>query len=402
MIETFIVPARIKKITFALMAIGVLGVILGFIVYRDEPTRVWANLLLCSYYSMGIALGATFLIAAHQIGLGGWHVMIRRIPEAFGVYIPVAGVALLIVVLAAAFSDHQLFHWMDPAVVDPKSPKYDAILAGKSGFLNIYFFLFRIFVYVALWSGVSYMLRNISRKEDEVGVQQTYKRSKYIAAAFIVVFAVTESTGSWDLIMSTNPHWYSTLFGWYNFASYTGAAVATIALVLGYVKGLGYLKRANEDHVHNLGMFMFGFSVFWAYLWFSQFMLIWYANIPEETKYFSVRLDQPLFAALFYINLIMNFFMPFFLLMTRKAKRDIKRVSFVAIIMLIGHYLDFYLMIMPNSVHHHIGLGWLEISIATGFVGLFLAVVLNGLTKASLVPVNNPYLKESIQHHTIK
>ncbi|MDX2002968.1 MAG: quinol:cytochrome C oxidoreductase [Chitinophagales bacterium] len=414
MIETFVVPGRTKKIAAGLVIFGLLALIAGYFLYpghghghggHEGPvthTRIWANLLICAYYSTGIGLAATFFIATHQIGYGGWHVLIRRIPEAMGAYLLYGGLALLAVFAIVLLSgDHQLYHWMDHSAYEP-GPNYDKILDGKKGFLNIPFFAFRLICYTVLWAGTAYMLRSISRKEDEVGIQSTYKRSKYLAALFIVIFAVTNSTSSWDFIMSTDPHWYSTLFGWYNFASYTCAGFCTVVLLLAFVKGQGYMKRVNEEHFHNLGMFIFGFSVFWTYLWFSQFMLIWYANIPEETIYFDRRFENGWFKFLFFANLIINFFVPFLGLMRRKSKRNVQNLATFAAILLVGHYIDFYMMVMPNSVGNDAGFGLPEIGAISLFAGLFIIVVLNALTKASLVPVNNPYLKESIIHHTIK
>ena len=405
MIETFTVPARIKKIALGLIIVGILGVIVGFVANQGHTTQIWANLLICSYYTTGICLGATFFLATHQIGYGGWHILLRRVPEAFSALIPISGVLLLVAALGGAKMDDHLYSWMHPAANHLVGEELET-LGKKSGFLNFPFFALRLVCYVALWSLTSFMMRYISRKEDEVGVQSTYKSSKYYAAAFILVFAVTESTGAWDFIMSTNPLWYSTLFGWYNFASYTVAGFSSILLLTLYLKRLGYLQRVNEDHIHNIGMFMFGFSVFWTYLWFSQFMLIWYANIPEETHYFSIRFDRPFFKFLFFVNLFLNFVVPFLFLMRRSAKRNYSRIGAVAVVLIIGHFIDFYMMVVPNVTDptSHTSISGLFITLATalGFVGLFLVVVLNALTKASLTPVNNPYLKESIQHHTIK
>ncbi len=281
------------------------------------------------------------------------------------------------------------------------NPHYDKVIAGKAPFLNGSFFIVRIAIYVLLWSLFSFLLKNISKKEDQIGEAATYQRSKYLAAAFIVVFAVTESTASWDLIMSIDTHWYSTLFGWYNFASYMVASVSMIALIVIYLKGKGYLQAANENHIHDLGKYMFGFSVFWTYLFFAQFLLIWYGNIPEATHYYHNRFDSTFYQAIFYVLFIINFATPFLVLMKRKSKRSFETISFVGVVLIIGHWLDFYLMVSPGSVGSELGaIGILEVLMFAGFLGLFLFATFNALTKASLVPVNNPYLKESMIHHT--
>ncbi len=402
MTETFVFSSKTRKITFALIAVGVLGVIFGLLM--GETYRVWGSLLINTYYFIGISLTGVFLAAAHQVGYGGWHVQIKRVFEATGSFIPVAGVIALLVVIGGKMHWHHLYHWMEEGIMVPGSANYDKILAGKEGFLNFPFFLGRILFYILIWSFFAYLLRKISVKEDEIGDLGTYKQNKVYAALFLIVFAVTSSTASWDFIMSVDSHWYSTLFGWYNFASYAGAGVAFITLIVLFLKSNGYLHKVNEDHYHNLGLFMFGFSVFWAYLWFSQFMLQWYANIPEETIYFYQRMrESSFFNGLFYLNLTLNFFVPFLFLMTRVAKRNPARLQLIALILILGHWLDFYLMVTPGGVGaEHASLGLLEISILLGFSGAFFFVVLSTLTKASLVPVNNPFVKESMVHHTLK
>lgn len=357
--------------------------------------RFWANLLLCSYYFIGIGLGAMFIVATHQIGYGGWHILIKRIPEAMSSFVPVGGVGLILIVIGMALGWHHVYHWVHP---DPA----DTVLLGKKAFLNIPFYSLRIVAYIVLWTGTIWLMRSISKKEDEIGVSQTYKKSKLLAALFIVVFAVTSSTGSWDIIMSINPHWYSTLFGWYNLASYVCGALAVMILITVYLQSQGYLKAVNQEHYHNLGMLMFGFSVFWTYLWFSQYMLIWYGNIPEATTYYVERMEDPFFKGLFFTILILNFFFPFFVLMTRNSKRNIEVLVLSAVVIFIGHWLDFFLMIMPHSIGTTATLGLIEFGMLFLFAGIFVFVVFNTLTKSSLIPVNNPYLKESIQHHTLK
>jgi len=401
MSETFVFPAKAKRAFLALIAIGVLGVVIGLAFY--DHNRVWGNLLANSYYFMGMALAGVFMVAAHQIGYGGWHVQIKRVLETTGVFIPVAGVIALVVLIGGKMHWHHLYHWMDETLYDPANPNYDEVLAGKKSFLNFPFFLFRTVVYITIWSLLAYALRRVSIKEDQMGGINYYNRNKFLAAIFLVIFAVTSSTASWDFVMSVDPHWYSTLFGWYNFASCTVAGIALVTLVILFLKSNGYLKHVNEEHYHNLGMFMFGFSVFWTYLWFSQYMLQWYANLPEETIYFYKRIRESTFLhVLFILNVLVNFFFPFLFLMTRASKRKPKKLAIAAIVLVLGHWLDYYLMVMPGGVGEHLGLGLPEIFILLGFAGAYFFVVLNALTKASLIPVNHPFLKESLQHHTLK
>lgn len=400
MTETFNFPANLKKLAFALIALGIIGLIAGFGVYHDHVNRVWANILLNAYYFNGIALAALFFLAAHQLGYSGWHTVFRRVPEAIGSLVPFTALVLGVILIGTWLHAHHLYHWTDTALTDASSSEFDEVLSSKKWFLNLPFWSVRFAAYLLLWSFFAVFLRKLSVKEDQIGGLSCYNKLKYFSAFFIVVFAVSSSTGSWDIIMSIDPHWYSTLFGWYNFASYNVAGISTIALVVIYLKSKGYLSKVNHTHIQDLGKYMFGFSVFWTYLYFSQFLLIWYANIPEETAYFAERWGNPWFKFLFFFNFIINFVFPFLVLMTRKSKRTYSTMVFVSLMLIIGHYFDFYLMIMPGAVGaEHASFGWLEILISLGFVGLFILVVFSTLTKASLTPVNNPYLKESLQYH---
>ncbi len=412
MTETYNISSGLKKAGAIFVGAGLVAVILGALLAGDHGiARIWSNLLICTYYFTGIGLASIFLIAAHQIGYGGWHILIKRIPEAMGTIVPVMGIFLLVILAGTLFHGHHLYHWAAEGITDPTSAQYDAIITetqGKSVFFNPVFYSVRIIAYIALWTAAIYAMRNISKKEDVLGVQATYQKSKYIAAIFILIFAVTSSTGAWDIVMSVDPHWYSTLFGWYNFASYMVGALATMILIVAYLKSQGYLKQVNQEHFHNIAMLMFGFSVFYTYLWFSQFMLIWYANMPEETAYFMARFDSGLFKFLFFLSLFINFIFPFLLLMRRDSKRSVERLVFASIVLFFGHWLDFYNMITPGTMTDHVtgeshaGFGLVEFGMLSVFVGIFVFVVFNTLTKQSLVPVNNPYLKESITHHTIK
>jgi hypothetical protein len=202
--------------------------------------------LLNAYYFNGIALSAIFFLAAHQLGYSGWHTVFRRVPEAIGTFVPVTGLFLLLVMIGTLLHSHHLYHWADASLTDPANPNYDAVLDSKKWYLNIPFWTFRIVAYVALWSFFSVFLRRLSVKEDQIGGLTNYNKLKYFSAFFIVVFAVSSSTGSWDLVMSIDSHWYSTLFGWYNFASYNVAGVSTIALIVIYLKSQGYLNKVNE------------------------------------------------------------------------------------------------------------------------------------------------------------
>tara|TARA_B100000475_G_scaffold198144_1_gene178265 strand:- start:357 stop:1292 length:936 start_codon:yes stop_codon:yes gene_type:complete len=298
----------------------------------------------------------------------------------------------LIVLAIAFFADKHIFIWMDPDVV-----AHDKIIQAKSGWLNKSAFLIRGLIFIGGWSLYRYFSRKFSIAQDLAKDNKNFKRNFQISAGFLVFYIYTESIMSWDWVMSVDPHWFSTLFGWYLFASMVVSGVTTIALITIYLKSQGYMKFVNDSHLHDLAKYMFGFSVFWAYLWFSQFMLIWYANIPEEVTYFITRIED--YTIPFFTMFALNFIFPFLLLMNSDYKRVPWFIVMAGSIILIGHYMDVYMMIMPATVIDRYGFGLAEISALSFFAGLFLILVFYSLSKAPLLAKGNPYIKESEHFH---
>jgi hypothetical protein len=202
---------------------------------------------------------------------------------------------------------------------------------------------------------------------------------------------------SWDWVMSVDPHWFSTLFGWYVFATMFVSAITVLAIITIYVKSKGYLEQVNNSHIHDLAKFMFAFSIFWTYLWFSQFMLIWYSNIPEEVTYFVTRIQD--FKLSYFLMIAINFVLPVLLLINSDFKRINWLVIMTGLIILFGHYLDVYHMIIPATVGDQWSIGLTEISALLFFAGLFIFVVFTELTKAPITPENNPLIEESKHFH---
>jgi len=334
------------------------------------------------------------------LAMGGWQVAFRRVPEAISAVVPVFSVLALLVFLGIVFGhQHHIYHWLDKEHVE-----HDKILKGKSAFLNPTFFFAWTIITLAVWNFVGRKMRQLSDRTDEPmdGIEgaKSWVNSNIIwAAAFIVFFGLTVgSTIPWLWLMSIDAHWYSTMYSWYTFASTFVSGMALIALFVIYLKNNDYLEYTNDDHLQDLGKFMFAFSIFWTYLWFSQFMLIWYANIPEETVYFKPRL-QGAYSGIFYLNLIVNFVLPFLLLMTRGAKRNYTTMTFLSVLIIIGHWLDFYQMVMPGALGEHYSLGWYEFGILALYAGLIMHFVGRSLASKPLVPRYHPFLKESVIHH---
>jgi hypothetical protein len=250
-------------------------------------------------------------------------------------------------------------------------------------------------------------MRKLSREIDDKGFDNIQEARKYIfkntvwAAVFIIWFALTVmSTVPWFWLMSIDAHWYSTMYSWYTFASTFVEGCALITIFVVFMKNLGYLELTNKEHLHDLGKFQFAFSIFWTYLWFSQYMLIWYANIPEETVYFKSRTKDGAYSGIFWLTLIINFLAPLLLLMKRGAKRNYTMMAFMSVLIIFGHWLDFYQMIFASVLKEHVELGLYDFGVAAGFIGTIMLVAGNVLSKNALVPKNHPFVKESIIHHT--
>ena len=403
--QQFEISAGYKKWTNILLGAGVLTLALGIFflaMSKDEvaQTRFWAVLLQNSVFFLLVVNASMFFICATTLAMGGWQMAFRRVPEAISSVVPVFAILAFLVFAGIIFGDkHTIYHWLDKEHV-----AHDPILKGKSAFLNPKFFMIWTIITLVVWSLVGAKMRKLSSQADEPMDQEESKKfiwnNTVWAAIFIVFFALTvASTIPWLWLMSIDAHWYSTMYSWYTFVSSFVAGMSLVALFVIYLKNNDYLGYVTEEHLHDLGKFMFAFSVFWTYLWYSQFMLIWYANIPEETIYFKPRLEGA-YKVIFFLNLILNFAVPFLLLMRRGSKRNYSTVTVLAILIILGHWTDFYQMVMPGTMHEHYSLGWFEFGILALYAGLIMFFVGKGLTKKSLVAKYHPFIKESTIHHT--
>ncbi|WP_281989290.1 quinol:cytochrome C oxidoreductase [Aquimarina aggregata] len=367
-------------------------------ILHQLQNKPWASLYIAAFFFFMIALGVLAFYAIQFAAQAGWSPVLFRVMEAITAYLVPGGLILFVILALSGFHVNHLFVWADPSVVDPSSDHYDALITGKSGWLNGTGFIIRAAIFMGGWLLYRHFAVKFSRKQDESPEGNVwYKKSFKIAAGFLVFFIYTESMMSWDWIMSFDPHWFSTLFGWYVFASLFVSGITTIALITIYLKSKGYLEFVNNSHIHDLAKFMFGISIFWTYLWFSQFMLIWYSNIPEEVTYFITRIED--YKLPFFGMLVMNFIFPLLVLMNSDFKRVNWFVVMAGIVILCGHYIDVYNMVMPATVGESWFIGISEISAVLLFLGLFLFVVFRALTKAPLLAKGNPYLEESKHFH---
>lgn len=361
-------------------------------VYHLLKNKPWSALYVALFFFFMISLGTLAFYAIQHASQAGWSIVLFRVMEAITAYLPVGGVLLFVFFVLSSTHMNHLFVWMDSEVV-----ANDELIQNKAGYLNVPFFLIRAAIYIIGWV----LYRNYARKmtiaQDASTDLSNYRKLFKSSAAFLVFFLITESMMSWDWIMSLDPHWYSTLFGWYVFSSLIVSAITTIALIAIYLKVKGYLEFVNNSHLHDLAKYMFGFSIFWAYLWFSQFMLIWYANIPEEVTYFISRFND--YKVPFLGMVVLNFVFPLLILMNSDFKRVPWFIVTTGIIVLIGHYIDVFVMIMPATVGDQWFIGIPEISSVLLVLGIFIYVVFNAMTKAPLLAKGNPFIKESEHFH---
>lgn len=363
--------------------------------------RLLSNLWINNVFFAGLAIIGVFFFAIQYAAQVGWSAGLKRIPFAFGSWLPIAFVLMLIVFFLGS---HDIFHWTHAdlyaeggdEIVQGKAPYFFWPLEGGS---TPIFWIGRLIVFFGVWYLLFRKLRSLAFSEDLEGGTAKWYQMRKTSAIFLVFFAVSSSMAAWDWIMSIDVHWFSTMFGWYAFASWWVAGLALSLFIVVMLKDKGYLAVVNENHIHDLGKFVFAFTIFWTYVWFSQFLLIYYAHIPEETVYFLERWKDDHYAPVFYINLILNFFFPFLVLMTRDAKRHTRILKVVCPAIVFGHWLDFYLMVSPGTVGDNGGFGFLEIGLILVYVSAFLYVTLNALSKAPLFAKNHPMLKESLHHH---
>lgn len=410
--EQYEFGGKLKTYSLIAIVIGVVGIIAGFLM---GPEREFANLLLNGYYFACVCIAGVFFCAVQYAAQAGWSASMLRVPQAFAKVLPYAAVILVVIAAAGIFLTQKVTteegghiingtylykEWAPKAITTPGNEAYNKVIVGKSGYLNIPFFFLRLAFYLVAYSILGLLLVKYSNNEDELGGMFNYKKSFNISCAFLAIFGFTVPLFAFDVIMSLDAHYFSTMFGWYNFAALWVSGLSVITLVIITLRRQGYMQWITSDHLHNMGQLMFGFSIFWTYLWFAQFLLTYYANIPEEAAYFYKRWE-PEFQPWFWLNIVVNFLTPFLVLMSRDSKRHENVLRIACMIIIAGHWLDYYIMIMPGTVGPKgRGLGVQEIFTFVGFAGLFTFLVFNALSKfKSMAPKNHPFLQESLHHH---
>jgi hypothetical protein len=352
----FVFEQKQKTLFGALMLVGLVSMGITYATDDQFHTRFWSNFLQHSVFFTLIAFTATFFIAATTLAYAGWHTLVKRIVEAQTQLLGVGLILMGILAVTTFGNVHHLYHW-----ADAKAVSTDVILKGKSAFLNKGWYGLATFGFLGVWFFFATKLRSLSLQQDASDFDITYpyyRKMKVWGAAFMPIGGFTSAAAIWLWLMSVDAHWYSTMFAWYTTASAFVSMIAITILLTIYLKSKGYLQEVTNEHLHDLGKFLFAFSIFWTYLWFSQYMLIWYSNNGEETVYFWQRLTK--FPVLFYGNFVLNFILPFLILLRNDTKRKIGTLVFTASIVLFGHWWDYLQMakIAPYlEAQHHLGHG---------------------------------------------
>jgi len=335
-----------------------------------------------------VAGGSIFLVALEYVAGAVWSVPLRRVNEFLSALAPV--VPLL--AIPVLFNLHDVFHWTQPGAVAA-----DQLLIEKQPYLNIPFFVVRFLIVSLLWGLFAMLFTRNSVKQDVSRDQNLTRRNTRLGAIFMPLFAVSVTVLAIDWAMSIEPHWYSTIFGVYFFSGTVLAGVATATLIVVLLHEGGYLPPLRPDHLYSLGALLFAFVNFWAYIAFSQFLLIWYANLPEETFWFMKRWSHG-WQYVSVLLIVTQFAVPYFALLAQDAKMNPKRLKLMAIWILAAHFLDVYWLVMP-SFDGGVPVSWIEFSYPVLGVGLVIVVLASRMNKYNLVPVGDPKLERGLSFH---
>ncbi|WP_317168596.1 hypothetical protein [Blattabacterium cuenoti] len=363
--------------------------------YDKKENQPWMSLYIGFFYFTTISLGSLFFLCIQNISKSGWSIVIHPVMEGVSSFLPYGGLMILIILFLNAMGFIHLFHWMDLSLENnnPTSFKYDKIIANKKLFLNIPFFLIRSIIYIAGWSFFYFRIKKISHMLNVTRSLIFYKQLNRLSVIFIIFFSITSILMGWDWIMSLNPHWFSTLFSWYVLSTYIVTGIGSITIISIYLKKKGYFPFFNENHLHDLSKYLFSTSLLWTYFWFSQFLLYWYGNIPEEIFYFIKR--EEIYHSVHLWMIIPNFLVPFFGLMSSKSKTNPKIVFIVTCILLIGHYIDIYSLIAPDVKLSYPKFGLYEIGSLLLVGSIFSYILFINLNKKEFSFIGNPFFQES-------
>jgi hypothetical protein len=375
----------VRRLQLVGIVTAVVGIALSAAAAMSDMQRFLFDYLTAFVFWGGIAITAVFFSMLQYLTRAGWSTAVRRIPELLGGFTPL----LIVLLLPIVFGVGELYHhWVHPA-------PDDVVLASKEPWLNVPFFIIRLFFYVAVWIGMYFVIVGNSFRQDRRKDIAPTRRNWMLSAPITIFYGVTISFAAFDLLMSLYPHWFSTIFGVYYFSASLVGALAVITIVAIMLKKAGLLSEwLIMDRFHDLGKLLFAFNVFWAYIAFSQYLLIWYADLPEEIVFFTYRFDHG-WEVVSMLLLVLHFIVPFVLLLSEAAKRNLNVLMAGAVILLVAHFIDMYWLVMPNYNHDEVVFGWMEIAPMLGLGGIFILTTALQFKRRNAVPINDPFLAEA-------
>jgi len=407
----YVFSDKSKKITLGVGVIGLLLFVLG--IAFDSNTydtlvndghnygatnRIWVSLLTNGIFFFFISLALLFFVALQYAAEVSWSVVFKRVYEAIMSTMPVTVAIVLVVVLVGQFGGHHIYHWQHyDTSLTPGQEGFDHLLDHKAVFFNPAFYYSVLVFFMAAFIYFANYYRKMSLLEDQEGGTRIHYKNFAKSALFLVIFGYGSSVISWQLIMSIDTHWFSTLFGWYVFSGMWLEGMVYALMLIIYLKGKGLLKEASSGHVHDMGKWVFALSFLWTYMFFAQFMLIWYADVPEEITYFQARIND--YPVVYWITFFTNFAVPMLFLMDADAKKNRNLLVLVGCIVFVFHWLDVFIMVSPGSMKAEAGIGFIEIGSFLLFLGVFTFLVLKSLASRPLMVKNHPYLEEGKTNH---
>lgn len=379
-------PGPIGKIA---LICGLIGLAASGYGYTVDHAQFFYSYLTAFFFWLSIGLGALFFVMLHYLSNAKWSVVIRRLSENIMLGLPFMALFFIPVI----FGMHDLFHW-----THEEAMLTDPILAGKQSYLNVNFFLIRAAGYFIIWSFLSIYLYRKSIKQDKKHEEGFFKSVRKVSAPGMILFAMTITFASFDWLMSLDPHWFSTIFGVYLFSGSFLAFLSVVGITGRYLHSQGILRGViTDEHFHDIGKFLFAFTVFWAYMAFSQYFLIWYADIPEETYWFLNRWEGT-WRGFSMLLLFGHFVLPFLLLLPRWSKRNAVMLIIMSLWILLMRWVDLYWLIFPNHSPDGVHLSWMDLSTMAGIGGILSWFVWGRITSQALIPVNDPDLGISLKH----
>jgi hypothetical protein len=387
-------PAALDNIRRPALIVGIAALAFCAIGAIFDKTQFFRSYLLSFVFWIGIALGCLAILMLQHMSGGAWGIVIRRSLEAATRTFPLLAILFIPLAFGATF----IYKWMHPN--DPgEGEAFRKMMEHKDAYLNFGFFLVRAVFYFFVWNALSYFLNKWSLEQDRTGDRQLTRKLQVLSGPGLVLYGLTVTFASIDWVMSLDPSWFSTIFG---ILFMGGQGLSAMAFTITVMVALSYYKPMSETlqprHLHDLGKLMLAFLMLWAYFSFSQFLIIWSANIPEEVVWYTRRLHNNAWKTIGLAIVLLHFALPFVLLLSRDLKRNARTISIVAMTILVMRYVDLFWLTGPELHDGTFAISWMDLIMPVGIGGVWLWFFAGQLKSRPLVPIQDPYLEEALSH----